>query len=387
VNAGPRDADVAVIGGGIVGLCAALEVAQAGSGVVVFDDAARHAGTVANAGSLHVQMQSRFIRLYPDQVPGLERSLPLYVAAARLWAELEAALETSFELKASGGLMVAETPESYEFLARKCEREKRLGLTVEMLGRDDLHRIAPYLGDAVIGAELCAEEGKLNPLLANQAIRRALLASGGALLAESRVARIEQDGAGWLVHHAGGVLRAGRVLLAAGAGTGALLAPLGVMVPTVAEPLHMNITEATAPLIGHLVQHAERMITLKQLAAGQVVIGGGWPARLDGPQQHPTVEAASLLGNLRLASHIVPRIARLRLLRTWAGVNTTVDGQCVLGQAPGLKGLFLAVPGDAGYTLGPLVGRLAAAAMLGRDGGFDIAPFSAARFARAAAPA
>jgi glycine/D-amino acid oxidase-like deaminating enzyme len=376
----PREAEVAIVGAGIVGLCAALELARDGAEVVVLDDAARHAGTVANAGSLHVQMQSRFIRMYPDQVPGLERSLPLYVAAARRWAELEAELGASFELKASGGLMVAETPESYEFLARKCEREKRLGLTVEMLGRADLARIAPYLGEAVIGAEFCAEEGKLNPLLANQAVRRALLAAGGVLLPESRVARIERNGSAWLVHHAGGTLRAGRVMIAAGAGTGALLAPLGLDVPTVAEPLHMNVTEATAPLIGHLVQHAERMITLKQLAAGQCVIGGGWPARLAGPEQHPTVEASSLIGNLRLASHIVPRLARLRLIRTWAGVNTTCDGQCILGETPGLPGLFLAVPGDAGYTLGPLVGRLAAASLRGRDGGFDIAPFSAARF-------
>jgi glycine/D-amino acid oxidase-like deaminating enzyme len=376
----PREAEVAIVGAGIVGLCAALELARDGAEVVVLDDAARHAGTVANAGSLHVQMQSRFIRMYPDQVPGLERSLPLYVAAARRWAELEAELGTGFELKASGGLMVAETPESYEFLARKCEREKRLGLTVDMLGRADLARVAPYLGEAVIGAEFCAEEGKLNPLLANQAVRRALLAAGGVVLPESRVMRIGRDGAAWLVHHAGGTLRAGRVMIAAGAGTGALLAPLGLDVPTVAEPLHMNVTEATAPLIGHLVQHAERMITLKQLAAGQCVIGGGWPARLAGPEQHPTVEASSLIGNLRLASHVVPRLARLRLIRSWAGVNTTCDGQCILGEAPGLPGLFLAVPGDAGYTLGPLVGRLAAAALRGREGGFDIAPFSASRF-------
>lgn len=384
----PAEVGVAVVGGGIVGLCAALELAREGEEVCVLDDAARLGGTTANAGSLHMQMQSRFIRMYPDQVPGLERSLPLYLAAGRLWAELEKELDTSFELKASGGLMVAETAESYEFLARKCEREKRLGLTVEMLDRAALTRIAPYLSDAVVGAEFCAEEGKLNPLLANQAVRRALLAHGGVLLPETRVARLTRDGVAWLLHTADGQLRAGRVLLAAGAGTGALLAPLGLDVPTVAEPLHMNVTEATGPLIGHLVQHAERMITLKQLAAGQVVIGGGWPARLDGARRHPTVEASSLLGNLRLASHIVPRLARLKLLRSWAGVNTTVDGQCVLGEAPGLPGLFLVVPGDAGYTLGPLVGRLAAGALRGvRDLPFDIAPYSAARFARAAAPA
>ena len=388
MSALPKEADVAVIGGGIVGLCAALELARAGIGVVVLDDAARLGGTTANAGSLHVQMQSRFIRMYPDQVPGLERSLPLYVAAGKLWAALEADLGTSFELKASGGLMVAETPESYEFLAQKCEREKRLGLTVEMLDRAALSRIAPYLSEAVIGAEFCAEEGKLNPLLANQAVRRALLARGGIVLPETRVARIERDGAGWKLHTGTGTLRAGRVVLAAGAGTGPLLAPLGLDVPTVAEPLHMNVTEATGPLVGHLVQHAERMITMKQLAAGQVVIGGGWPASLRGEARHPTVEASSLLGNLRLASHIVPRLSRLKLLRTWAGVNTTVDGQCVLGEAPGLPGVFLAVPGDAGYTLGPLVGLLAAGALLRRrDLPFDVAPYSAARFGRTTAPA
>ncbi len=377
----PREVAVAVIGGGIVGMCAALELARAGVETLVLDDAARHAGSTANAGSLHVQMQSRFIRMYPDQVAGVEASLPLYVVAAKRWAELEAELGTSFELKASGGLMVAETPDSYEFLARKCERERKLGLDVAMLDRAELRRIAPYLGEAVIGAELCVHEGKLNPLLANQAIRRALLAAGGTISPEMRVERIEKADARWALHGAFGTIRAGRVLLAAGAGTGALLAPLGLTVPTAAEPLHMNITEAAAPLIGHLVQHAERMITLKQLAAGQVVIGGGWPARLSGAREHPTVEAASLLGNLRLASHIVPRLARLRLIRSWAGVNTTGDGRSVLGEAPGLPGLFLGVPGDAGYTLGPLVGALAAGAVLGRrDLPFDVASFSAARF-------
>jgi glycine/D-amino acid oxidase-like deaminating enzyme len=329
-------------------------------------------------------MQSRFIRMYPDQVAGLERALPLYVAAAARWASFERELATGVELKASGGLMVAETRESYEFLARKCAREKRLGLDVHMIVRDELRRLAPYLGEAVIGAEFCAHEGKLNPLLANAAVRRALIAAGGTLLPEARVVRLERDN-GWLLHGAFGTLRAGRVLIAAAAGTGALLAPLGLRVPTVAEPLHMNVTEATAPLIGHLVQHAEQMITMKQLAAGQVVIGGGWPARLDG--DHPAIEASSLLGNLALASHIVPRVARLRLVRAWAGINTTTDGQCVLGEAPGLPGLFLAVPGDAGYTLGPLVGELAAGAVLGRrDSAFDIAPYSAARFAAAHAP-
>jgi len=374
------EVDVAIIGGGIVGMCTALELARAGQGVVVLDDG-RHSGTTANAGSLHVQMQSRFIRMYPEQVAGLEASLPMYVAAAALWAQLAQDLGADVELRASGGLMVAEDEAAYEFLAAKCAREAALGLRVHMLRQAELERIAPYLGPAVIGAELCEHEGKLNPLLANQAVRRAMLSAGAVHRPETRVARLTREGASWQVQTAQGTWRAGRVVVAAGAGTAALVAPLGLCVPTVAEPLHMNVTEATGPLVGHLVQHAERMITMKQLAAGQVVIGGGWPARLAADDGHPQIQASSLFGNLGLAQHLVPKVGRLRLIRSWAGINTTADGQSILGESPQQLGLFFAVPGDAGYTLGPLVGRLAAAALLGRDGGFDIARFTPARFA------
>jgi glycine/D-amino acid oxidase-like deaminating enzyme len=144
----------------------------------------------------------------------------------------------------------------------------------------------------------------------------------------------------------------------------------------------MNITEGTEHFIEHLVQHADRQITMKQLAAGMVVIGGGWPARLAGPDEHPTVELDSLVGSLSLAQHVVPRIGALRLVRTWAGVNTSVDGRPVIGPVAGVPGLFFAIPGDAGYTLGPFTARLVADAIQGRAPGIPITEFSADRFAR-----
>jgi glycine/D-amino acid oxidase-like deaminating enzyme len=383
VTGAVREVDVLVVGGGIVGMTAALDLARDGRAVAIVDDG-RHSGTTANAGSLHVQMQSRFIRLYPDLAPNVERSLPLYVAGAARWRDLAHELGADMEIKQSGGLMVAEDEAQFSFLAAKCARERALGLDVHMLDRAELSRIAPYLGDAVHGAELCREEGKLSPLKANEAVRKALDALGVLRLGETRVAAITRDGAGLLAAlegRAGGALRAGKVMLASGSGTGALAAALGVRIPTEAEPLHMNITEATTPLIGHLVQHAERMITLKQLGAGQVVIGGGWPARFTGPDAFPTVDPASMIGNLSLAQHIVPRLGALRVIRTWAGVNTTADGQCILGPLPGWPEVFAAVPGDAGYTLGPLVGRMAAAILSGRDPGHDASRFGVGRFA------
>jgi glycine/D-amino acid oxidase-like deaminating enzyme len=374
-----RRFDTAVIGGGIVGACAGWFLAEEGHGVVVIDDG-RHSGTTTNAGSLHVQMQSRFMRLYPDLVPAFERALPLYPRAVRFWQELAGRLDTDIELTISGGLMVAENRAQLDFLAEKCARERALGLDVSMLDRADLDRLAPYLGPAVVGAEFCATEGKVNPLLANEAIRRRMAARGVVHLTGERVVGIARERTGFRVTTNSLTCTAGRLVIAAGAGTRELAALLRVFIPTEAEPLHMNVTEPAPPLIKHLVQHADRQITMKQLAAGNVVIGGGWPARLSGEDAFPTVELESLVGNVTLAQHVIPRVGNLRLIRSWAGVNTTVDGRSVLGAAAGVSGVTFAVPGDAGYTLGPLCARIAADLVVGRSPSVDPAPYSPDRF-------
>ncbi len=139
-------------------------------------------------------------------------------------------------------------------------------------------------------------------------------------------------------------IESGALVLAAAVGTGKVAKRFGIDVPTRAEPLHMNITEPTTPMIEHLVQHADRMITLKQFSTGQIVIGGGWPADLAGDREHPTVRLDSLIANATLACHIAPVIAPLRIIRTWAGINTSVDGKGVLGPIPSVPGLFFAVP-------------------------------------------
>jgi len=368
-------ADLLVIGGGITGTAAAIRAAEAGARVRLID-AGVNAGSDANAGSLHVQLQSRFIRLFPEQAPNVEASLPLYLAAVREWERLEA-LWGPFDLVRKGGLMLAEGDEQMRFLEGKARREAARGLAVELLDRAALDRLAPWLGPQIVGAELCRDEGKLDPLAANARLKARAAALGvervtGHVVALTAAAEATTaDGA----RHG-----AGRAVVAAAWGTGALLAPFGLAVPTRAEPLHMNITEPAGPAIGHLIQHAERSITLKQFGSGQIVIGGGWPAEARGPGRVPAVRAVSLLGNVALAARLVPAIGGLRVIRSWAGMNTTADGKTILGRLPGAPAVTVAVPGDAGYTLGPLVGRIAAEIALGLPTAEDAAPYGPARF-------
>jgi glycine/D-amino acid oxidase-like deaminating enzyme len=370
--------DVLVVGAGITGLMAAIHLAEGGARVALVD-AGENAGTWANAGSLHVQMQSRFLRLYPDQVPAVEASLPLYRAAAAEWVRLDAA-HGPFELVRNGGLMLAEGAEQLRFLEAKARREAAQGLDVEILDRPALDRLAPWLGAQIVGAELCRDEGKLNPLRAN--VRLMAVARGlGLTILSDRVETLAEDGDGVLAQGRAGSYRAAEALVACAWGAGAVVAGLGVSIPTRAEPLHMNITEAAGLGIGHLIQHAERSITLKQLGQGQIVIGGGWPAGDRGRDTPPAVLAASLLGNVALAARLVPSIGGLRVIRTWAGMNTTADGASVIGRLPRAPRVAMALPGDAGYTLGPLVARMAAAVLLGRTPPEDVARYSPRRFA------
>ena len=381
---GSRDSepefDTVVIGGGIVGLCTSWFLAQEGAEVVCID-AGHQSGSIVNAGSLHVQMQSRFMRMFPDLVPAYEPTMPIYPLAVDYWREIDDGLEEYIELQINGGLVVAENQEQMDFLRYKIQRERKFGVETELIDRGELLRMAPYLSDEIIGAVFCPKEGKINPLLANAAIRRRALESGVVLHPETEVTAISREGSGYSLETTKGRFRTGRVVVAAGAGSGAIAAMLGVYLPMAAEPLHMNITEPAEPIIDHLLQHADRPITMKQLAAGQVIIGGGWPACLVGEGGHPTVKLKSIIGNLSLAQHMVPRIGDIRIIRTWAGVNPTADLRSILGPVTALPGVYFGIPGDAGYTLGPYCARLLTELIQGRDPGFDIEPFSPMRFA------
>jgi glycine/D-amino acid oxidase-like deaminating enzyme len=373
------DFEVAVIGGGIVGLCVSWFLAEDGVAVVCIDDG-RQSGSIANAGSLHVQMQSRTLRLYPELIPIYEPSMPIYPLAVDYWIEVEKQLCQDIELHVGGGLMVAETCEQYDFLGTKCRRENEIGIATELIGRGELLRLAPYLTTEAKGAVFCPKEGKINPLLANSAIRRKALENGVELRTGIFATAVERGGAGYVVATDAGEIRAGRVVIAAGAGSAMISAKLGIDMPLVAEPLHMNVTEPAEPFMNYLLQHANQPITMKQLVTGQVVIGGGWPARLVGEVGHPTVDLASIIGNLSLAQHMVPSIGDLRVIRTWAGVNPTSDMRSILGSVDGLPGLYFAIPGDAGYTLGPYCARILVEHMAGRDTGIPIEMFSPLRF-------
>jgi glycine/D-amino acid oxidase-like deaminating enzyme len=375
------EAATLVIGAGIAGLSTALFLAREGHEVVVLDRAPVNAGASGgNAGSLHAQLLS-FDHGAKSEGGGTPaaRTLPLQRDSISLWRKLERELGADFEIKITGGLMVAEHEADLAFLSAKTAVERAQGIDCEVIDRAALRQLEPALDERFVGAAFCPQEGKINPLVATQGIFEAARAAGARIVTGVEVQALERRDGAFLVTTNRGTLRAGRVVNAAGAFASRIGAMLGVDVPVFGAPLQMVVTEAAEPLVSRLVAHADRHLTLKQAGNGNFIIGGGWTAGLDPVRQHPRPLRASLEGNLWVAQHVVPALRKLHVIRSWAAMNINIDGAPILGEHPALPGFFTCVTSN-GYTLGPIMGETTAALVLGRDPGRDVAPFSIARF-------
>ena len=142
----------------------------------------------------------------------------------------------------------------------------------------------------------------------------------------------------------------------------------------------MIVTEAAPPLVGHLVAHADRHLSLKQVASGGLVIGGGWTAAFDPQRRFNTVTRQAIEGNLWVANHVLPQLAGLHVVRAWAAMNIDIDGAPILGGVPGLPGFFNCVTSN-GYTLAPIVARMTADLLLHGRTDPDPTPYLIDRFA------
>jgi glycine/D-amino acid oxidase-like deaminating enzyme len=374
-------ADTVVVGGGIVGLSTAWYLGRAGHDVVVLDrgePAAEASG--GNAGSLHVQLLSFDFAATPGATESqAARTLPLQRDAVALWQTIEAELGTSFEFRRTGGLMVAETPDELAVLRAKVELERRCGIEVDLIGAHALYGMEPALKPGLLGAAWCPQEGKINPLLANQAMLDAARGAGARLLRRTEVLAIRREPSGFVLTTQSGAIRAGRVVNAAGAWAARIAAMLGSKIPVFGAPLQMIVTEPAAAGLTRLLAHAARHLTMKQAAAGGFIIGGGWTAALDPVHFHPRPLRESLAGNLWVACRLLPSLGALQVIRSWAAMNIDIDGAPILGEDPAVPNLFHAV-GANGYTLGPLLGQVTAQLILGREPGRDIAGFGVQRF-------
>ena len=387
LGAPPTETDVLVIGGGVSGCSMAYYLAREGIDVLVIDrDEINTAASGRNAGSLHLQLMAfSFLRASLAERRGRQRVLPLFLKAVETWHELGRELDCDIELSRCGGLMVAETDEQMRFLDAKISLERAEGLDVEILTGSEIRELAPYLSDRVIGGEFCPDEGKLNPIRAIPALARGAERACARILRHRRLIALNPENGGFLAETTSERIRCRRVVNAAGAFSAKIAGLVGIRLPVSQKCVQTHITEpAPAGTVGHLVCHAQKILTIKQVANGNVIIGGGWQGRIHQSHQQPTVVRNSITGNLFTAVQMVPGLGQLRMLRSWAGINIISDGMPILGEVASVPGFFNSIPSDSGFTLGPVCARLVAEQIAGKVPSFDLSPYTIDRFSEAA---
>jgi glycine/D-amino acid oxidase-like deaminating enzyme len=379
-----QQTDVLVIGGGVMGACLSYFLSRAGREVLVVDrDDLNLQASGANAGSLHVQLLS-FDFGNKARAGGMPAAstLALGPASVRLWQMLEAASGEDLEIRLTGGLMVADSEAGMRFLERKIALERSFGIEAELLDTRALLALSPNLAPVLLGAELCPMEGKINPLRATYAVMRLATAEGARFQRATNVTAIARERDGFLVDTGRGRIRARTVVNAAGAWAKEIGAMLGVHVPVAGAPLQMIATEPAPKLVNHLIAHADRHLSLKQTETGGLLIGGGWTAAFDPARRINDAMRESIEGNLWVASHVLPALKGLHMVRAWAGMNIDIDGAPILGPVDRVPGFYNAVTSN-GYTLAPIVSQLVADLILERPAELDVTPFLIDRFSLA----
>jgi glycine/D-amino acid oxidase-like deaminating enzyme len=359
-----RDAEVVVVGGGVIGLAIARALVRDGRDVLVLDRGEPGQGaSTANAGSLHAQLHAYDAEGDTGADSPLAALLPLGPRAIGLWRDIAG---DSAAIRTEGGLMLADTEAQFAWLRAKVALERTKGLTSDILGPNELRAAAPWLGTGFAGAAFCPEEGQMDPLPGMVALLRAVRASGARVAGGVSVDGLRRDGSGFVVTTNAGQIRAGRVVNAAGPWAARIAAMLGVSLPVRGAVQQVLVTEAAPTMLRPLVLHAGRRLSLKQGDLGHLILGGAWPGDWNAARGVTQNRRSSIEGNLAVALDVFPALDRLHLIRAWTGLNVHLDGPPQIGEDPRCPGLFHAVTFN-GWTLAPVLGELIADAMAGRS--------------------
>ncbi len=367
-----KTSDVLVIGGGLHGMSAALQLARAGASVrlVERETVGRHASGV-NAGGV------RRLGRHVAEIPLAEAALPM-------WRAMPDLVGDDCGFTPSGQVKIAESAADLELLTARAGEVKSLGYShEEIIGQAELRALIPSVAAHCAGAMIVRGDGFADPYRTCIAFRRAAVAAGVRIDEGVAVTGLERQGDIWRARTTAGDYHAPEVLNAAGAWGARLAASLGEPVPVRAAAYMMMVTGPLPRFVEPVVGLASRKLSLKQMANGTVVIGGGFEGRPDAETGKTALDIHGLAASAGIAGDIFPVLRKARLVRAWAGIDgEAADKISVIGRSLLHEGLTHAFGFSGhGFQLVPAVGRALADLIRTGQSSLPLLPFSPGRFA------
>jgi len=332
-----RSYDAIIVGGGVIGLSCAWRAARAGARVALLDRAEPPAGAtrvaagmLAPVGELTfgepelLQMTLAAAERYPDFARQLEEEVGMPTGYAKL-----------------GALHIALDRDEAAELRRVHDLQRSLGLEAEWLPPRRCRELEPGLTPSFNGGVHAAGEAAVDPRALSAALLAALAGRGVEVRTGTEVVEALFDGeriAG-VRTGAGEELRAGAVVLAAGAWSGAaewLPEPARPPVrPVKGQIAELRTRDGSAPCQRILASERIYMVPRED---GRLIVG----ATVEEQGFDTTVTAGGVHELLREAYRLLPDVAEMELLGAAAGLRPGTPDNLPLVGPGALEGLILA---------------------------------------------
>ncbi len=362
---------IAIVGGGVIGLSLAWELAQRKCRVTLLDrqDFGREASW-AGAGILPPANRATSKHPY-DQLRGLAMELHPQ------WAErLQRETGIDIEFRQCGGLYLARTRGEAAALAGMAAELREQEIPVEKLVAEAVQHYEPEIGRDWQAAYFLPTECKLRNPRYLQALLKACEQAGVELRPNCEVLGVEAtNGHVRAVETKDGPLAADRVCIAAGSWSQPLLARLGIETGILPIRGQMVLYKTERPLIRAVINEGSRYLVPRD--DGHLLVGS--TEEEVGFDKSTTTEA--IAGLREYAEALLPALRTAEVLRTWAGLRpASFDGLLYLGRATGWENLFVASGHfRSGLYLSPATAVVMAQTMTGEEPIIDLAPFRTGR--------
>ena len=367
-------ANVVIIGGGVVGLAVAYNLARLGvKDVVLLERAYLGSGATSRCGA--------GIR----QQWGTEMNCALARKSMDIFEKMNEMLEVKrdIELKQKGYLLLAFSEKEMEQFRKNLKVQSKYDIPSREVTPREARDIVPHLNlEGLVGGAFCPTDGHVNPFLVTEAYANAARRLGVDIYTYTEALDIEMSGSKITgVRTDQGLIKTDSVVNAAGGYSQQIGKMVGLDLPVKSERHEILVTEKVEPLQGPMVMSFSYNIYCQQTPEGPFLMGYGDP---DEPESYNLNSSWHFLEEMtRKATRLLPPLKQLRVIRQWAGLyNITPDRQPIIAESEEVPGFFMAIGFSGhGFMIAPMTGVLLAEMIGGEEPSLEL-KLDPGRFAR-----
>ena len=354
-----NNAEIIIIGGGIIGCATAYYLAKNGvKDVIVLEgsDFMGNGGSSRNGGG--VRQSGRDVRELPLVMYGIKN----------LWPHLSEELEVDCEYHQDGNLRLGKTEAHKATLTKLADNARGVGLDVRMIDGDEVRQINPYLSHEVTCASWCPTDGHAHPLTTTLGFYKMARQLGVRFITGEPVVSLGMvRGKIRKVVTPNNTYEGEKVLVAAGLDSRPILTSVGIDIPMTNSLLEALVTEAEPHMFDQMLGTAEADFYGHQTKHGSFVFGGSSGLeRYNKDNGTPVTNSKTAPCICRGIMKYFPDLAKAKIVRTWAGwMDASSDGVPSLGKVDEVPGLYVACAFNGhGFGIAPAAGEQLAKLMI-----------------------